>query len=79
VIFECTELERVICGLTVKGKIVSGDWIGDSSIPNGTQKLSPYIDEIGVETDDGTDITDWLTKDSLRSIEESFLDAVLEG
>ena len=53
-------------GLYVTGIIVSGDSYGDASIPRGVMRLAPYVQDLEVLTDDGTDITDMLKEIALE-------------
>ena len=68
------EISAVINGLQVDGEAVVGDWEGDNSIPNGIHMLPTYLNGISVYTDDGTDITNWLTKEAIKELSDGLLD-----
>jgi hypothetical protein len=64
------QIETEVFGLTVKGTLITGDSYGDKSVPNGVQYLDPYVDDLYIESPDGTDLTGWLTDDAIVRIEE---------
>lgn len=61
-------------GLMVSGTIITGDWEGDPSIPNGVNYLPPYASELFVHSQDGDDITDMLTEEALEECEQALLE-----
>jgi hypothetical protein len=63
-------IETEVWGLTVKGTLITGDYYGDKSVPNGVKYLDPYVDDLYIESPDGTDLTGWLTDDAIVRIEE---------
>jgi len=63
-------IETEVWGLTVKGTLITGDYYGDKSVPNGVKYLDPYVDDMYIESPDGTDLTGWLTDDAIVRIEE---------
>ena len=64
------QIETEVFGLTVKGTLITGDYMGDKSVPNGVKYLDPYVDDLYIESPDGTDLTGWLTDDAIMRIEE---------
>ena len=61
-------------GLDVNGTIVYGDSYGDASIPRGVMHLPPYVEDLEVLTDDGTDITDMLKESVLEDCETEMIE-----
>ena len=47
-------------GYEVRGTLITGDWEGDSDVPNGRNYFEDYIDEITVY-ENGVDVTDNLS------------------
>lgn len=52
-----TEISVDYHGLTIKGELIEGDFIGDPDVPDGVDELPPCVDELRVFTPDGYDIT----------------------
>ena len=61
-------------GLTIRGRIVIGDWDGDPSIPNGVRHWPPYIEDLEVLSPDGTDMLDYLTDECVDLIIDDLLE-----
>ena len=66
-------------GLKITGDVYFGETEGDPSIPGGTHELGPSTDDIEVETDDGTLITDWLTDEAIQGFGDLLIEMALEA
>jgi hypothetical protein len=67
------QIETEVWGLTVKGTLITGDYYGDKSVPNGVMYLDPYVEDMCVEVN-GYDITAYLTDDAIIEIEERIIE-----
>lgn len=56
-------------GLEVSAEIIEGDWIGDPSIPGGTQTIPPYVNDYSIEAPDGAQIQNFLSDRARSEIE----------
>jgi len=62
-------------GLTLVAEVVSGDWEGDPSVPNGVHHLPPYAQDIDVLDSDGSSLLDYINKKGMEEIETVLLEA----
>lgn len=62
-------------GLIITAEIVSGDWEGDPSVPNGVHHLPPYAQDIDVLDPDGTSILDYISDKGMEEVETALLEA----
>lgn len=62
-------------GLTATAEIVSGDWEGDPSVPNGVHHLPPYAQDIDVLDPDGSSILDYISSKGIEEITMALLEA----
>jgi len=65
-------------GMRAEGTVVLGDWTGDGSIPNGSNMLAPYVDELWVIGRDDEEIGEMLSKSALADIENRLIMAARE-
>jgi hypothetical protein len=68
------QIETEVWGLTVKGTLITGDWYGDANEPGCIKNLDPYVEDMYIESPDGTDLTGWLTDDAIIEIEEKIIE-----
>lgn len=62
-------------GLSCVGRVIVGDWEGDTDVPNGTRTLPPYVDDLQVFAGPGEDdIVDYMTENACDLIIEKMLE-----
>lgn len=57
-------------GMEITGKIITGDWEGDPSIPRGINYLDDRVEDLEVFSPDGDQIDDYLTESALEECRE---------
>jgi len=62
-------------GLTLVADIISDDWEGDPSVPNGVHHLPPYAQDIDVLDADGFSLLDYISEKGMEEIETALLEA----
>ena len=55
-------------GLDCEAEVVSGDTMGDESVPNGVYYMPTYVDSCTVYAPDGKDIADKLTDEAYLEV-----------
>lgn len=60
-------------GLKVEGDLVTDAWQGDPSLPNGVKKIAPYLEDVCITAEDGTDITEYFSDYAIGVIFEDLL------
>jgi hypothetical protein len=63
-------------GLECEAEVITGDTMGDASVPGGIYHMPTYIDSCAVYAPDGEDIADKLTDDAYKHVMDSAMQLV---